>query len=158
MLHHGVDAVEAKARAIELLHKVRIDQPETRIFDYPHQCSVGMCQRIMIAMTLSMEPSLLIADEPTASLDVTTQKQILKLLHELKDELSMSMILISHDLGVVAEHCDHVVEETATPHIWWVTNRISHSLQHIDDFRNNPRDQSSYHRTDHFNRFKERIF
>ena len=91
------------------MHKVRIDQPEKRIFDYPHQFSLGMCQRIMIAMTLSMEPSLLIADEPTASLDVTTQKQILKLLHELKDELSMSMILISHDLGVVAEHCDHVV-------------------------------------------------
>ncbi len=108
-LHHEYTKQQARDYAIELLDKVKIIDPQKRIDDYPHQFSLGMCQRIMIAMTLSMQPDLLIADEPTASLDVTTQKQILELLDELKQELGMSMIFISHDLGVVAERCDHVV-------------------------------------------------
>ncbi|MGC6367658.1 MAG: ABC transporter ATP-binding protein [Candidatus Marinamargulisbacteria bacterium] len=108
MLHHNYTKKEARDYAIELLHKVKIVNPETRIDDYPHQFSIGMCQRIMIAMTLSMKPDFLIADEPTASLDVTTQKEILELIDELKHEYNMGMIFISHDLAVVAERCDHV--------------------------------------------------
>ena len=108
-LHQKCTKKEALEEAIHLLDKVKIDNPSKRIHDYPHQFSLGMCQRIMIAMTLSMKPDLLIADEPTASLDVTTQKEILELMDSLKDEYKMSMILISHDLGVVAERCDEVV-------------------------------------------------
>ena len=108
-LHHNVSKKEAREQAIALLDRVKITDPQRRIDDYPHQFSLGMCQRIMIAMTLSMKPALLIADEPTASLDVTTQKEILELMDELKDEYKMSMIFISHDLGVVLERCDEVV-------------------------------------------------
>ncbi|RAP31428.1 peptide ABC transporter ATP-binding protein [Candidatus Marinamargulisbacteria bacterium SCGC AG-343-D04] len=107
-LHSDATKEEALEEAIELLDKVKIENPRKRIHDYPHQFSLGMCQRIMIAMTLSMKPDLLIADEPTASLDVTTQKEILELMDSLKEEYQMSMILISHDLGVVAERCDEV--------------------------------------------------
>ena len=107
-LHHSVTKKEARNMAVELLDKVKITNPEKRIDDYPHQFSLGMCQRIMIAMTLSMRPKLLIADEPTASLDVTTQKEILELMDNLKEDFDMSVIFISHDLGVVAERCDHV--------------------------------------------------
>ena len=106
--HHNVTKKEARERAIFLLDRVKITDPHRRIDDYPHQFSLGMCQRIMIAMTLSMKPALLIADEPTASLDVTTQKEILELMDELKEEYQMSMIFISHDLGVVLERCDEV--------------------------------------------------
>ena len=108
-LHHNVTKIEARERAIALLDRVKITEPHKRIDDYPHQFSLGMCQRIMIAMTLSMKPKLLIADEPTASLDVTTQKEILELMDELKEEYRMSMIFISHDLGVVLERCDKVL-------------------------------------------------
>ena len=107
-LHHDNTKEEAREMAIDLLHKVKIVDPHKRIDDYPHQFSLGMCQRIMIAITLSMKPDLLIADEPTASLDVTTQKEILELMDELKSEYKMAMIFISHDLAVVAERCDRV--------------------------------------------------
>ncbi len=107
-LHHVMTKDAARDYAINLLHRVKIVDPEKRIDDYPHQFSIGMCQRIMIAMTLSMKPDILIADEPTASLDVTTQKEILELIDELKQEYNMAMIFISHDLAVVAERCDYV--------------------------------------------------
>lgn len=107
-LHHSLTKEDARTLAINLLHRVKIVDPEKRIDDYPHQFSIGMCQRIMIAMTLSMKPNILIADEPTASLDVTTQKEILELIDELKQEYNMAMIFISHDLTLVAERCDHV--------------------------------------------------
>jgi peptide/nickel transport system ATP-binding protein len=109
MLHKKVTKEEAKNIAIELLKKVNIPDPETRMKDYPHQFSQGMCQRIMIALTISMQPKLLIADEPTASLDVTIQAQILALLNALKAEFDMSMLFISHDLGVIAQLCDYVL-------------------------------------------------
>ncbi len=108
-LHRKVSKEEAKAAAIELLRKVRIPDPETRINDYPHQFSIGMCQRIMIALTLSMNPKLLIADEPTASLDVTIQAQVLELIESIKREFNLSVFLISHDLGVIAQHCDYIL-------------------------------------------------
>ena len=108
MHHHGVSKDEALARAIRLLDRVKIQNPESRIHDYPHQFSLGMCQRIMIALTLSMQPTLVVADEPTASLDVMVQSEIMSLLKELQDELGMSMLLISHDLGVVAQNCSHI--------------------------------------------------
>jgi peptide/nickel transport system ATP-binding protein len=109
ILHQNVNKEEAEKIAIELLKKVNIPDAESRMNDYPHQFSVGMCQRIMIALTLSMKPKLLIADEPTASLDVTIQAQILKLLSQLKEEYSMSMLFISHDLGVIAQLCDYIL-------------------------------------------------
>ena len=108
-IHHGVSKKEAREQAIGLLDRVNIVDAARRIDDYPHQFSLGMCQRIMIAMTLSMKPKVVIADEPTASLDVTTQKDILELMDELKAEYNMSMIFISHDLAVVAQHCDRVL-------------------------------------------------
>lgn len=108
-LHHNVSKEEARDQAIALLDRVNIVDPAQRIDDYPHQFSLGMCQRIMIAMTLSMKPNVVIADEPTASLDVTTQKDILELMDELKAEYKMSMIFISHDLAVVSQHCDRVL-------------------------------------------------
>jgi oligopeptide/dipeptide ABC transporter ATP-binding protein len=104
-----VDAQEARRRAIALLKKVGIPSPEHRVDDYPHQLSGGMRQRVMIAMALACGPDLLIADEPTTALDVTIQAQILELLNELQEGLGMSILLITHDLGVVAETCDSVV-------------------------------------------------
>jgi oligopeptide/dipeptide ABC transporter ATP-binding protein len=108
-LHAGVGRKEARARAIELLRLVGIPVPERRVDEYPHQLSGGMRQRVMIAMALANEPDLLIADEPTTALDVTIQAQILELLLELRQRLGMGIILITHDLGVVAEVCDRVV-------------------------------------------------
>ena len=108
-LHHGVATAEAKDLAIDFLKKVKIPDPHIRINHYPHQFSIGMCQRIMIALTLSMNPTLLIADEPTASLDVTIQAEILDLLNELRNEYKLSILFISHDLSVVAQHCDHIL-------------------------------------------------
>lgn len=107
-LHQKVDRKQARARAIEALEKVRIPQAAARIDDYPHQFSGGMRQRVMIAMALSCNPQLLIADEPTTALDVTVQAQILDLLRDIQKEQNMSIILITHDLGVVAEMCDYV--------------------------------------------------
>ena len=108
LLHRDSSEAEARARAIELLRLVRIPSPEQRVDDYPHQLSGGMRQRVMIAMALACDPQVLIADEPTTALDVTIQAQILELLRELRQRLGMSMILITHDLGVVAEIADRV--------------------------------------------------
>jgi peptide/nickel transport system ATP-binding protein len=108
-LHRGMNKREARARAVEMLRLVGIPSPESRVNDYPHQLSGGQRQRVMIAMALSCEPDLLIADEPTTALDVTIQAQILGLLAELRSRMGMAVILITHDLGVVAEVCDRVV-------------------------------------------------
>jgi peptide/nickel transport system ATP-binding protein len=107
--HEQVGPAEAKARTIELLRRVRIPSPERRFDDYPHKLSGGMRQRAMIAMALSCSPDLLIADEPTTALDVTIQAQILDLLGELRAETGMAIMLITHDLGVVAEMADEVL-------------------------------------------------
>jgi peptide/nickel transport system ATP-binding protein len=108
MLHERMDRRPARARAIELLELVGIPAPRQRIDEYPHQMSGGMRQRVMIAMALACRPSVLIADEPTTALDVTIQAQILELLKKLQTELGMAVILITHDLGVVAEVADRV--------------------------------------------------
>ena len=99
---------EKRRRAIELLKLVGIPSPETRLDEYPHQFSGGMRQRAMIAIALGARPKLLLADEPTTALDVTIQDQIMKLLNQLKQELGMSIILVTHDLGVIAQMCDRV--------------------------------------------------
>lgn len=101
-------ANEARRQSVELLEKVRIDDPERVLGLYPFECSGGMCQRILIAMALVGRPKLLIADEPTTSLDVTIQAQIIRLLMDLKAELKMSILFVSHDLGVVGAICDRV--------------------------------------------------
>lgn len=109
MLHTGRNKKQAKERAIEMLRLVGVNEPEKRIKQYPHEFSGGMRQRVMIAMALACEPDILIADEPTTALDVTIQAQILDLIRELQAQLGMSVILITHDLGVVAEMCDEVI-------------------------------------------------
>ncbi len=109
VIHQGKSRTEAMERAIEMLRVVRIPDPERRVQDYPHQFSGGMRQRAMIAMALSCNPKLLIADEPTTALDVTIQAQILKLMVELKSEIGAAIMLITHDLGVVAETCQRVI-------------------------------------------------
>lgn len=107
--HEKVSKAEARERAIDLLRKVGIPSPEARINDYPHQMSGGMRQRVMIAMALACNPKIIIADEPTTALDVTIQAQILDLLRSLKDRINSSIMLITHDLGVIAEMADYVV-------------------------------------------------
>src|SRR5690349_5915090 len=107
-LHTGASKAAATDRAIEVLGLVGLPRPAERLGDYPHQLSGGLRQRVMIAMALSCEPKLLIADEPTTALDVTIQAQILALLHDLKDRLGMAMLLITHDMGVIAAHADRV--------------------------------------------------
>jgi peptide/nickel transport system ATP-binding protein len=108
-VHRGFDRKEAQRRSIDLLNRVGMPDPERRASDYPHQFSGGQRQRIMIAMALALEPAILIADEPTTALDVTVQAQILDLLIELRNERNMGLILITHDLGVVAEIADRMV-------------------------------------------------
>ena len=108
-LHRGMSRKEARAESVRLLAEVGIPEPERRVDEYPHQLSGGMRQRVMIAMALSCEPELLIADEPTTALDVTIQAQILELLASLRARHGMAVLLITHDLGVVAEVCDRVV-------------------------------------------------
>ena len=108
-LHHGASRKDAANKAVEMFRLVGIPAPEERVASYPHELSGGMRQRVMIAMALVCKPDLLIADEPTTALDVTIQAQILDLLRSLQRELGMSILLITHDLGVVAETCDDVV-------------------------------------------------
>jgi dipeptide transport system ATP-binding protein len=107
--HLGMSKAEAKARSVELFAQVGIPDPEARLSAYPHQMSGGQCQRVMIAMAIACNPKLLIADEPTTALDVTIQKQILDLLVNLQQEHGMGLIMITHDMGVVAETADRVV-------------------------------------------------
>ena len=107
-LHIGLKGQEAHDRAVEMLSLVGINEPEKRVKQYPHELSGGMRQRVMIAIALACQPKLLIADEPTTALDVTIQAQILDLMQDLKKKLGMGIILITHDLGVVASMCDHI--------------------------------------------------
>jgi len=108
-IHRGLKGKAARARALEMLELVGIPEAPRRLDDYPHQLSGGMRQRVMIGMALACDPKLIIADEPTTALDVTIQAQILELLAEIRERLGMAILLITHDLGVVAEMCDDVV-------------------------------------------------
>ncbi|MEU6506807.1 ABC transporter ATP-binding protein [Streptomyces sp. NPDC046942] len=108
VVHRGTSKKEARARAVELMERVRIPGAAQRVRDYPHQFSGGMRQRIMIAMALALEPALVIADEPTTALDVTVQAQVMDLLADLQREYRMGLILITHDLGVVADVADRI--------------------------------------------------
>ena len=108
-LHMGVSKQEARAHTVELLDRVGIPSPAERADDYPHQLSGGMQQRAMIAMAISCEPQLLIADEPTTALDVTIQAQVIELISDLRKELGMAAILITHDLALVAGFCEEIV-------------------------------------------------
>jgi oligopeptide transport system ATP-binding protein len=107
--HQGLNKAEARLRAIEMLGLVGIPNPETRLKQYPHQFSGGMRQRVMIAIALACNPALLIADEPTTALDVTIQAQIMRVMKDLQDKMGTSIILITHDLGIVADVCDRVI-------------------------------------------------
>jgi peptide/nickel transport system ATP-binding protein len=109
LLHEGVSRAEAMRRAVDILRLVRIPEPEQRLKEYPHQLSGGMRQRVMIAMALACDPKVLIADEPTTALDVTIQAQILEIILELQKKLGTAVILITHDLGVVAETAQRVI-------------------------------------------------
>ncbi|MDH4228361.1 MAG: ABC transporter ATP-binding protein [Nitrospirota bacterium] len=125
-LHRGLSRHEARERSVEMLERVGIPAPRMRVDEYPHQLSGGMRQRVMIAMAIACEPDLLFADEPTTALDVTIQAQILALLSELRERTGMALVMISHDLGVIAETADRVaimyagrvVEETTTTELF----------------------------------------
>ena len=108
-LHLGLNKKEATARSVELLDQVGIPAPEDRIKDFPHQLSGGMQQRVMIAMAISCQPQLLFADEPSTALDVTIEAQVIELLSNLRRDLDMAVVLITHDLAVVAGFCDEVI-------------------------------------------------
>jgi len=109
MLHQKVGKREGRERAIEMLAKVRIPNPRQRVDEYPHQLSGGMRQRVMIAMALCCQPALVIADEPTTALDVTIQAQVLDLMKDLQQEIGMAILMITHDMGVIADVSDEVV-------------------------------------------------
>lgn len=109
LLHTDRTKKEAKARAIEMLTLVGVNEPEKRVKQYPHELSGGMRQRVMIAMALACEPDILIADEPTTALDVTIQAQILELMQDLQKRLGMAIIMVTHDLGVIASMCDEII-------------------------------------------------
>ena len=127
LLHTDKDKKQARERAIEMLTLVGVNEPESRLKQYPHELSGGMRQRVMIAMALVCEPDILIADEPTTALDVTIQAQILELMQDLRKKLGMSIIMITHDLGVVASMCEkiavmyagHIVEYGTTDEIFY---------------------------------------
>lgn len=129
-LHNNVSVAEARNRTIELLRQVGIPKPEKRVDEYPFRLSGGMLQRCMIAMALSCNPKLLIADEPTTALDVTTQAQILDLMRELQEAYQMTILFITHDLGVVAEIADDVA-------VMYLGNVVEHS--DVDTIFNNPK-------------------
>jgi oligopeptide/dipeptide ABC transporter ATP-binding protein len=126
LLHNDISKKETRERVLEILDKVAISSPEQRINQYPHELSGGMKQRVMIAMAISCNPKLLIADEPTTALDVTIQSQILELLEKLQEETGMAILLITHNLGIVAEYASRVavmyagkiVEEGTTKHLF----------------------------------------
>jgi ABC-type dipeptide/oligopeptide/nickel transport system ATPase component len=145
-LHQGLPKRQAMAKAVEMLRRVSIPEPEQRAQSFPHQLSGGMRQRVMIAMALSCNPKVLIADEPTTALDVTIQAQILELMRELQQAYGMAVVLITHDMGVVAENADRVVvmyagrkveeadvevlfERPAHPY----TRGLLHSIPHLDE-------------------------
>ena len=109
LLHTDRTKKEAKARAIEMLTLVGVNEPEKRVKQYPHELSGGMRQRVMIAMALACEPDILIADEPTTALDVTIQAQILELMQDLQEKMGMAIIMVTHDLGVIASMCDEMI-------------------------------------------------
>ena len=109
LLHTDRTKKEAKARAIEMLTLVGVNEPEKRVKQYPHELSGGMRQRVMIAMALACEPDILIADEPTTALDVTIQAQILELMQDLQKKMGMAIIMVTHDLGVIASMCDEII-------------------------------------------------
>ena len=123
IVHHSCDQNEAKTRSIEMLTKVGIPSPEKRYGEYPHQLSGGMRQRVMIAMALAQNPSLIIADEPTTALDVTIQAQIMELMKEMKEKTGVSIMLITHDMGVVAEMADKIMVMYAGMVIEYATAR-----------------------------------
>jgi oligopeptide transport system ATP-binding protein len=128
--HQGLSQEEANQRAVELLEKVGIPEASSRLGNYPHQFSGGMRQRVMIAMALSCNPSLLIADEPTTALDVTIQAQIVELVLRLRDQLRMTIIWITHDLGVVAGMADRVI-------VMYAGYIVEEAI--VDDLYGNPR-------------------
>jgi len=145
---------DRKDKSIEMLHLVGIPSPEKRVREYPHQLSGGMRQRVMIAMALACEPSILIADEPTTALDVTIQAQILDLMKKLQDDLGMGIILITHDLGVVAEtchevivmYCGKIVEQSDVKTLFAkpkhpYTKGLIESIPHFDSTKNSARDR-----------------
>ena len=109
LLHTGKSRAQARERALEMLTLVGINEPEKRIKQYPYELSGGMRQRVMIAMALACEPDILIADEPTTALDVTIQAQILELMQDLQKKMGMAIIMVTHDLGVIAEMCDEII-------------------------------------------------
>ncbi|MEK4520288.1 ABC transporter ATP-binding protein [Psychrobacillus sp. FSL W7-1457] len=130
MLHHGLSKSVAHKQGIDLLNQVGIPYPEKRMSQYPHELSGGMRQRVMIAIALSCHPGLLIADEPTTALDVTIQAQILDLINELKTKLNMGIMLITHDMGVVAEVADKVM-------VMYAGKKVEEGM--VEDIFNNPK-------------------